>query len=79
MTTSLHDSRYHALRQALVAARKAAGLTQAGLAQRLGVGQSFVSKIERGDAYVDALLLVDWGRACGLTPAQVLEIVWGMA
>ena len=45
------------------------------LAQRLEVGQSYVSKIERGDAYVDVMLFVDWCTACGVHPAQTLEEV----
>ena len=52
-----------------------AQLTQMQLAQRLEVGQSFVSKIERGDAYVDVMLFVDWCMACGVNPAQALEQV----
>lgn len=56
-----------------MALRKAAGLSQVQLAQRLGVGQSYISKIERGEAYVDVLNFVDWCQACGVTPAGVLD------
>lgn len=72
MPTSIHDSRYQALRREMVAVRKAAGLTQTDLATRLGVGQSFVSKIERGDAFVDVMLLLDWCGACGADTQHVL-------
>lgn len=73
MLVSVHHPRYKALRAALVALRNAAGLTQMQLAQRLEVGQSYVSKIERGDAYVDVMLFADWCRACGVNPAQTLD------
>jgi len=53
--------------------RKKAGLSRVQLADRLGVGQSFISKIERGDAYVDLLLFVDWCHACGARAGTVLE------
>ena len=73
MLVSVHHPRYKALRAALVALRNTAELTQVQLAQRLEVGQSFVSKIERGDAYVDVMFFVDWCMACGVNPAQTLE------
>lgn len=40
------------LRQALVEARKAAGLTQGELAKKLGRTQTFVSNYERGERKV---------------------------
>ena len=47
MSASLYHPKYQALRAAMVASRKAAGLTQIQIAERLHVGQSFVSKMER--------------------------------
>ena len=43
------------------------------MAQRLNVGQSFVSKMERGDSYVDVMMLVDWCAACGVLPGVLLD------
>jgi transcriptional regulator with XRE-family HTH domain len=54
-------------------ARKTAGLTQVQMAEKLGVGQSYVSKIERGESYVDLMTFVDWYVACGLTPGLALD------
>ncbi|RSD09030.1 XRE family transcriptional regulator [Pandoraea apista] len=48
--------------------RKAAGLTQVELAERMALGQSYLSKIERGERYIDVLLYLDWCRACGAEP-----------
>lgn len=59
----------------MVAARKAAGLTQVEMAKRLGVGQSYVSKIERGESYVDVLTFVDWYQACGGQPGVALDLL----
>ncbi len=73
MPISIHHPRYQALRTVLVDIRLAAGLTQMQLAQRLELGQSYVSKIERGEAYVDVMLFADWCRACDVRP----EVAWG--
>lgn len=43
------------------------------MAQRLAVGQSYVSKIERGESYVDVMTYVDWYAACGHQPGVVLD------
>lgn len=55
--------------------RRQAGLSQVELAQRLEVGQSYVSKIERGEAYVDVILFADWCLACGVQASIALEQV----
>jgi transcriptional regulator with XRE-family HTH domain len=71
--TSIYHPRYQALRDALMAARLAAGLTQVQIAEKLGVGQSYVSKIERGESYVDVMTFVDWCAACELKPGLTLD------
>lgn len=53
MTRSVFSPAYLRLRDWLVAARRADGLTQAQLAERLGRPQSFVSKYERGERRLD--------------------------
>lgn len=73
MLVSVHHSRYQILRKGLVALRKSAGLSQVQLAEKLGVGQSYISKIERGEAYVDVLVFVDWCHACGMSAGQTLD------
>lgn len=78
MPISVHHSRYQAVRAALVEWRIAAKLTQAQLAQRLEIGQSYVSKIERGEAYVDVLLFADWCHVCGVQPGVAMERVSGL-
>lgn len=70
---TVHHPRYQVLRDGLTTLRKNAGLSQVQLAERLGVGQSFVSKVERGESYVDVMFFVDWCRACEV-PRPGLEL-----
>ncbi|MBN3823671.1 helix-turn-helix transcriptional regulator [Burkholderia sp. Ac-20384] len=72
MLPSVHHPRYKALRAHLKALRKGAGLTQVELAQRLKVDQSYLSKIERGERYMDVLFYLDWCRACDVLPDQAV-------
>jgi transcriptional regulator with XRE-family HTH domain len=58
---------------ALIAARKAAGLTQAELATRLGRSQSFVAKYEAGERRLDIVDFVVVCRTLGLSPATCLN------
>ena len=41
--------------------------------QALGVGQSYVSKLERGENFVDVLLYARWCIACGVKPGRTLD------
>lgn len=75
MVVSLHHPRYVKLRSVLKEIRKNSGLTQVQLAQRLKMEQSNLSKIERGERYMDTLLFIDYCRACGALPADVIAKV----
>ena len=55
------------------AMREKSELTQAELARVLNVGQSFVSKIERGERYVDVVLYIEWCQACRIDPPLALR------
>ena len=73
---SVHDLRYSAIRSILKRIRTEADLTQVDMAKALKVGQSFVSKIERGEAYIDLLFFIAWCQASKREPQEVLaEIV----
>lgn len=54
-------------------AREDAGLTQAALAERLGVSQQAVAQAERWSANPTVELLRRWAEACGLTLRIALE------
>ena len=73
MVTSLYHANYEALRLALRGMRVQAGLTQTDMAAELGVGQSYVSKLERGENFVDVLLYAQWCQACGIKPGKALD------
>ena len=68
MLLSIHHRRYEILQKHLRKMRRAAGLTQGELGVRLKVDQSYVSKLERGERYMDVLFYLDWCRACKFAP-----------
>ncbi len=74
---SVHDLRYRAIRSVLKKVRKDAELTQVQLSQALEVGQSFVSKIERGEAFVDLLFFIRWCQVCKKAPEEVINGIVG--
>ena len=59
------DPKYRRFVERLKAARKAAGLTQAEVARRLGRPQSYVSKSESGERRVDVVELSEFARLYG--------------
>jgi transcriptional regulator with XRE-family HTH domain len=61
--------------QSLVAARKASRVTQAELAERLGLHQSFVSKFESGDRRIDVVEFLLICRALEANPVEILSAV----
>ena len=68
MAVSLYHAEYEALRNLMRSLRVTAGFTQAQMAEALGVGQSYVSKLERGENFVDVLLFARWCSVCGVKP-----------
>ncbi len=61
---ALQTRRYQAFRERLRAARKAAGLSQKAVAEKVGRPQTWVSKCELGERRVDFVELEDWAAAC---------------
>jgi transcriptional regulator with XRE-family HTH domain len=61
------------LRGQFIQARKNAGLTQVGLAERLGRPQSFVSKYERGERKLDVIEFCEVCRALKIDPVAFLR------
>jgi transcriptional regulator with XRE-family HTH domain len=70
---SVYSARYRRFREALVEARKAKGLSQAALADKLERLQTFVSKYERGERRLDVIEFLDVAAALGLDPKKVLR------
>lgn len=77
MSASLYHLDYNDIRALLREVRRKAGLTQIQMADALGVGQSYVSKLERGENFVDVLLYARWCQACGFRPGSVLDELLG--
>jgi transcriptional regulator with XRE-family HTH domain len=77
MPRSLRSPRHEALRAFLVERRKAAGLTQAVLAERLRIHRSYVADIERGQRRVDVVELFALAEAIGFDPGEAIERMKG--
>jgi len=71
---TIRSSGHEALRDALIAARKTAALTQAELAERLKCHQSFVARIESGERRVDVIELVVLARALRTSAQDSLKL-----
>ena len=66
---------YVALREQLIAARKAAALTQEVVATRLGRPQSFITKVETGERSIDVVEFIAWAKIVQLDVGSVTEII----
>lgn len=75
MRKSTHTAEYSALRAELRASRKAAGLSQRELGERLKVPHSWVEKVENGERRIDLVECVWFLVACGIDPHPVLRRV----
>lgn len=75
MRKSVHTRAYTVLRERLVAARQAAGLSQAVLAKKLGRPQSFVAKYEGGERRVDLVELFDIAAALDIDAKRIIQAV----
>ena len=69
---SIFTNEYEILLRRLIAARKAAGMTQQELAGRLGKPQSFVSKYERRERRLD---VVEFVMVCRTLDVDACSIV----
>ena len=77
MQKSTHTPLYDAFRAKLVAMRKAAGLTQRELAEKLEREHSFVSRMELGERRVDVVEFYWICTACGGDPGEVAGELMG--
>jgi transcriptional regulator with XRE-family HTH domain len=75
LSKTIHAPRHKRLRELLVARRKAAGLTQTVVAQRLGKPPSYVAKYEGGDRRLDVLEFLDVAAAIGFDPCRLIKLL----
>ncbi|RFA30268.1 hypothetical protein CAI21_06530 [Alkalilimnicola ehrlichii] len=71
--SSIHDNRFSKLVAELRLARTNKGVTQVELAERLGIQQSDVSKVEKCQRRLDIIELVDWLTALDEDPCLFLQ------
>lgn len=62
-SSTIHDPRYKNLISRLSSLRKESGLLQEDIAEKLGLSQSDISKIERCERRLDAVEFTDYLRA----------------
>ncbi|MFG1348816.1 helix-turn-helix domain-containing protein [Xanthobacter autotrophicus] len=75
MPRDLRQPRYARLRQLVTEARKAAALSQAAVAEKLGRPQSYIADIERNERRIDVIEFLALADAIGFDPLGVLEEV----
>lgn len=73
MTKSVYSPKYALLREMLVEERNKVGLSQAALAQKLGVNQTFVSKYELGERRLDVIEFLEIAEAIGFDPLVLIK------
>jgi transcriptional regulator with XRE-family HTH domain len=75
LATTLGSKRHKILIALLIKRRKAAGLTQAQLADRLGKSQSFIARLESGKRRVYAVELLELAEMLGFDAGKVVGAV----
>ena len=73
LSKSIYDEEYRKLIDDLRSERKAAGLTQQALADKLAKPQSFVAKVEGYERRLDVIEFVHWCRALDINSADFLQ------
>lgn len=76
MPKSIHSETYRALVARLADARRASGLTQQALAERLGKPQSYVAKVEGHERRLDVVEFLEMARALGVDPMPMVGEAW---
>ncbi|AIP59713.1 XRE family transcriptional regulator [Burkholderia pseudomallei] len=73
MTHPLHEPRYQRIAALLTELRKARGLLQQDVADRIGRPQGFVSKVESGSRRLDVIELLDFLHALEADPHEFID------
>lgn len=70
---TIYQERYLKLMQALVQARKQAGLTQMQVAEILSKPQSYIAKVEGADRKLDVMEFVELCEAIHQDPCELIK------
>lgn len=73
MAKSVHTTEYDCFLRVLRALREDSGVTQMGLAEALGITQSHLSKLERGELRIDIVQARDISLALGSTLPKLVK------
>ena len=72
MASTIHSGGQLELCRLLIETRKSLGMTQEGLAERLGCQQSLIARLESGQRRLDVIEFVVVARALAASPAELL-------
>lgn len=72
---TIYQEPYLRLVQALVQARKNAGLTQTQVAEKLAKPQSYIAKVEGADRKLDVMEFVELCEAIYLDPSEFIKLL----
>ena len=75
MQKSVHSEQYRKILDWLIAARKAAGLTQQQVADQLDRPQSFVAKYEGGERRLDVVEFVTIANLLKANPVSAIRLI----
>jgi ribosome-binding protein aMBF1 (putative translation factor) len=72
---SAHSAQHTALRNYLIEQRKALGLSQRDLADRMQVTRSLIGKIETGERRLDVVEVIDYCSYLDIDPHEVVKLL----
>lgn len=75
MVKTIYQERYLRLINALIQARKNAGLTQAQVAEKLSKPQSYIAKIEGADRKLDVVEFVELCETIHQDPSELIKVL----
>ncbi len=73
LRTSIYSEEQIWLRNLLIQKRKALGLSQRALAEKMGVVYSLIGKVETGDRRLDLFEFIAYCKGLELDPIEVLQ------
>lgn len=76
MVKTIYQERYQAFIKQLVLARKACGLTQMQVAEKLSKPQSYIAKVEGADRKLDVMEFVELCQAIDADPTTLIKLLY---
>ncbi len=76
MVKTIYQESYQAFIKQLVLARKASGLTQMQVAEKLSKPQSYIAKVEGADRKLDVMEFVELCQAINVDPTTLIKLLY---